>query len=206
MSAAVFPSLVGLGWEFERKPKFRNIVQESVSGFEDRIGLMLYPRFVYTLNYDMLRGDATNLEFQTLFAFFCARRARFDSFLFTDPDDYTVTAQGIGTGDGSTTEFQLVRAMTGTGGVSFVMPIIAPNVVSEVRVDGAPVNPADYAVDADTGLITFDVAPGNGLAIVADFTYYWRCRFDADEMDFRKFMYQLWRADGLQFKTLLNGD
>lgn len=205
MGNSVFPSLVGLGWEFERKPIFKNIVQESASGFEDRIGLALYPRFLYTLNYDLLRGDATNLELQTLFAFFCSRRARFDSFLFTDPDDYTVTGQPLGTGDAAETDFQLVRTMTGTGGISYVMPIIAPNAVSEIRIDGSPVDPGDYTVGA-TGIVTFDTPPGDGLAIVADFTYYWRCRFEADEMDFRKFMYQLWRTDGLQFKTLLNGD
>lgn len=204
MSNAIFPTLIGLGWDVQRRPMHRSIVQEAVSGKEVRISLRPYPRYQYSLRYDMLRDTAANPELKTLMAFFNARYGRFDSFLYTDPNDYTVTDQPLGVGDGVETEFQLVRTMTGTG-VSFVEPVLAPNVVTNIKVNGVVKTPVvDYTVDSDTGLLTFAVAPGNGLSITGTFTYYWRCRFLDDEMDFTQFQQALWSQDGLTFTTLLS--
>ncbi len=62
-------------------------------------------------------------------------RAAFrDTFLYTDATDNTVIAQSIGTGNGSTTTFQLVRSFGG-----FVEPILAPNAVTTVYDNGTPV-------------------------------------------------------------------
>lgn len=203
MSSAVFPALIGLGWDVQRRPIHASLVQEAVSGKEVRISLRPYPRYEYTLRYDMLRDTAANPELKTLMAFFNARLGRFDSFLYTDPADYSVTDQPLGVGDGVETEFQLVRTMTGTG-VTFVEPVLAPNVITNIKVNAIVVDPADYTVDADTGLLTFDTAPGNGLAITGTFTYYWRCRFLDDQLDFAQFQSALWSQDGLTFKTLLS--
>lgn len=204
MSNAVFPVLIGLGWDVVRRPIHRSIVQEAVSGKEGRISLRPYPRYLYTLRYDMLRDTVANPELKTLMAFFDSRGGRADSFLYTDPNDYAVTDQPLGTGDGVETEFQMVRTMTGTG-TSFVMPIIAPNVITNIKVNGVVKTPVtDYNVDTDTGVITFTAPPGNTLPITGTFTYYWRCRFDADEMDFTQFQQTLWSQEGLDMITLLS--
>lgn len=203
MSSAIFPALIGLGWDVQRRPIHASLVQEAVSGKEVRISLRPYPRYEYTLRYDMLRDTAANPELKTLMAFYNARLGRFDSFLYTDPADYSVTDQPLGVGDGVETEFQLIRTMTGTG-VTFVEPVLAPNVITNIKVNAVVVAPADYTVDADTGLLTFDTAPGNGLAITGTFTYYWRCRFLDDQLDFSQFQSALWSQDGLTFKTLLS--
>ncbi len=204
MSNAIFPVLVGLGWDVVRRPMHKSIVQEAVSGKETRIGLRPYPRYRYTLRYDMLRDSVANPELKTLMAFFNARLGRADSFLYNDPYDNSVTDQPLGIGDGVETEFQLIRTMTGSGGVSFVEPVIAPNTITNIKIDSVVVDPADYTVDTDTGLVTFDTAPGNLLAITATFTYWWRCRFEDDELDFNQFQSALWSQDGLNFITLFS--
>lgn len=202
MSNTIFPTLLGLGWTFDRAPKFNNVIQEAVSGAQTAIGLWLYPKAEYTLNYDMLRADS-NLEFQTLYAFFCMVRGRFDTFLFEDTDDYSVVAQALGDGDDAQLDFQLVRTMQGKSGYAFVEPIIAPNTVSHVYIDGVE-QMSGWAVSS-AGVITFDVAPGAGLAVTATFTYYWRCRFLDEIMTYSKFVSQIYSVSGLRFETCFNG-
>ena len=66
-----------------------------------------------------------------------------------------ITAEAVGTGDGTTTVFTLDN--TPIGGVA------------DIYVDGGLVAPADYDLTGET--ITFDTAPGNTLAITADYKY-----------------------------------
>lgn len=204
MSSSIFPVLVGLGWDVVRRPIHASIVQEAVSGKETRLSLRPYPRYLYTLRYDMLRDTVANPELKTLFAFYNSMLGRADSFLYNDPYDNSVTDQPLGTGDGVETEFQLVRTMTGTG-VSFVEPVLAPNTITNIKVDGVVQTPVtDYTVDNDTGVLTFTSPPGNALPITGTFTYYWRARFEDDELDFNQFQSALWSQDGLGFKTLFS--
>ena len=132
--------------------------------------------------------------------FFMLCQGAFGTFLFRDPSDDRVTGQQIGVGDASTTVFQLQRAMgTTLPGGGFQEPIVAPNVVSAVYLDGITQSPASYSVDPKTGLVTFETAPGGGLIITTDFTYYFRCRFVDDSYAFENFMFQLWQLKKLTF-------
>src|SRR5581483_4754796 len=127
MSNSVFPGLAGLGWTVKRSPLWKTRVQESISGKEVRIADWSFPRWQWQLSYDFLRGDPVNVEFQALAGFFNQRLGMFDSFLYQDADDNNISAQLLGTGDGATTSFQLVRTLGG-----FVEPILAPNTNSGV--------------------------------------------------------------------------
>jgi uncharacterized protein (TIGR02217 family) len=124
----------------------------------------------------------------------------FGTFLFRDPSDDRVSGQQIGVGNASTTVFQLQRAMgTTLPGGGFQEPIVAPNIVSAVYLDGITQSPASYSVDPNTGLVTFETAPGGGLIITTDFSYYFRCRFVDDSYAFENFMFQLWQLKKLTF-------
>lgn len=201
MSNAIFPALVGLGWNVAREPVWQTRRRRAVSGKELRIADWSYPIWRWRLAYDVLRSDAVNLEWQTLAAFFNARQGGFDSFLYADADDNAVTDQAIGTGDGATAIFQLVRTLTGIG-ASFVEPIIAPNVVTNVKINGVVQGGGTYTVNATTGQITFNAAPGAGLPITATFSYYWRCAFEDDELSFEKFALQMWEGRSVAFASL----
>jgi len=71
--------------------------------------------------------------------------------------------------------------------------------VRAIYFNGLTQNPSTYDVDPSTGRVTFSIAPGSGLIITADFSYYFRCRFIDDKYDFENFMYQLWQLNKLTF-------
>ena len=198
----IFPTLPGLAWSVTKTPTFQTRIQRAASGRELRALDYPYPLWQFALVYDFLRDNpaAGYDELRTLLGFFMLCQGAFGPFLFQDPSDCQVTGQQIGIGNASTTVFQLQRAMGATlPGGGFLEPIVAPNVVHTIYLDGITYNPAAYSVDPDTGLVTFDTAPGSGLIITADFTYYFRCRFIDDKYDFENFMYRLWQLKKLTF-------
>jgi uncharacterized protein (TIGR02217 family) len=209
MSTNVFPTLIGLGWSVTREPQWGGkqtgggtIIQESVSGKETRVARRTIPRREYSLSFDILRSDSVNLELQQLEDFFNSVSGMFDSFLFNDVDDNSVTGQLLGVGDGATTSFQLVRSFGG-----YVERVYAPNNVTHAYLNG--VDPGSWSFTSWTapsvqgGVLTFATPPGAGVTITADFTYYWPVRFMMDSMTFSKFMQNLFECKKVGFITLI---
>ncbi|WP_207000750.1 DUF2460 domain-containing protein [Trinickia mobilis] len=200
MSNNVFPTLAGLGWSFVRTPIWSTLIQKTQSGRELRIANMANPLYKWSLTFDVLRNSGGFTELQTLMAFFNARQGSYDSFLFQDPDDNFVTAQQIGTGDGSTTTFTVLKSFGG-----FIEPVIYfnPSPAPLVYLNGVSLSqPGNWSMSNDPGTITFTAAPGAGVAITATYGYYYRCRFLADTCDFDKFMSGLWQVQKLEFQSL----
>ena len=198
----IFPALPGLAWSVTKSPTFQTRVQRAVSGRELRALDYPYPLWQFTLAFDLLRDKpaAGYDELRTLMGFYMLCQGAFGTFLFQDPSDDRVTGQQIGTGDASTTIFQLQRTMgAALPGGGFPVPIAAPNVVEAVYLNGIVQSPAGYSVDPKTGLVTFSAAPGSGLIMTADYSYYFRCRFIEDSYTFENFMYQLWQLKKLTF-------
>jgi uncharacterized protein (TIGR02217 family) len=198
----VFPSLPGLAWSVTKTPTFQTRIQRAVSGRELRALDYPYPLWQFTLVFDLLRDNpaAGYDELRTLMGFFMLCQGAFGTFLFRDPSDDQVTGQQIGVGNASATVFQLQRAMGSTlPGGGFLEPILAPNLVSTVYLDGITQSPVSYSVDPNTGLVTFATAPGSGLVITADYSYYFRCRFVDDSYAFENFMFRLWQLKKLTF-------
>ena len=198
----VFPTLPGLAWSVTKSPTFQTRIQRAASGRELRALDYPYPLWQFTLVFDLLRDNpaAGYDELRTLMGFFMLCQGAFGTFLFRDPSDDRVAGQQIGVGNASTTVFQLQRSMgTTLPGGGFQEPIVAPNVVSAVYLNGITQSPANYNVDPNTGLVTFATAPGSGLSISADFSYYFRCRFVTDSYTFENFMFQLWQLKQLTF-------
>jgi uncharacterized protein (TIGR02217 family) len=198
----VFPSLPGLAWSVTKSPTFQTRIQRAASGRELRALDYPYPLWQFTLVFDLLRDNpaAGYDELQTLMGFFMLCQGAFGTFLFRDPSDDQVAGQQIGVGNASTTVFQLQRSMgTTLPGGGFQEPIVAPNIVSAVHLNGITQNQASYSVDPNTGLVTFVTAPGSELIISADFSYYFRCRFVDDSYTFENFMFRLWQLKKLTF-------
>ena len=204
MSSALFPTLAGLGWDVTRTPMWSNTVQQAVSGKETRIARWSYPRWQWELTFEFLRQGTVHgtayTEFSQLAGFFNARQGSFDSFLYQDADDNAITGQALGTGDGSKTAFQLIRSFGG-----FNEPILAPNVVSHVYLNGTN-QPSGWSVSswgsATPGVLTFTSPPGSGVAITADFSFFFPCRFTDDSLDFTKFMSALYAGKKVSFISI----
>jgi len=198
----IFPALPGLAWSVTKSPTFQTRIQRAVSGRELRALDYPYPLWQFTLVFDFLRDNpaAGYDELRTLMGFYMLCQGAYGTFLFQDPSDDRVSGQQIGTGDAITTVFQLQRAMGRTlPGGGFSEPIVAPNVVSGVYLNGIFQDPVTYSVDLMTGLVTFNTAPASGLTITADYSYYFRCRFIDDSYAFENFMFQLWQLKKLTF-------
>lgn len=210
MSTAIFPTLPGLGWPVQRQPLFSTRLVESISGKETAIAEWSYPRYSWTLVYNILReglvNGSTYLELSSLWGFFEARKGRWDSFLFKDQNDNAVTTQNIGVGDGTTVAFQLIRSYGGAAA-----PVFAPNLGATLNVylNGTLQSNTTYTVTpwatantAGPGCIVFNSAPSNGAVITADFQFYWPCRFMNDDCKFEQFMDGRWRSASVAFRSI----
>lgn len=197
MSNAVYPVLPGLSFNVGRTAIFKTDVKSTPSGREFRGAQMSSPLYRYSLIYELLRDTTAFQELRTLLGFYNARQGSFDSFLFSDPDDNSVTAQAFGLGDNNTTLFQLVRALGGS-----VDPVYDTNNAPVIYISGvAKILGTDYVTNS-TGGVTFYTAPASGSVISWTGAYYWRCRFLQDELSVEKFMQSFWQAKKVEFITV----
>lgn len=194
-TTAVFPGAVAYG--SRSKAAFQTTVIATVAEHENRIGRVGQP----LRNYDAGFAVKTHAQLYEIYQFHMVMRGRLYSFLLDDPLDFSSAStfaadgktfagvtnldQAIGTGDAATTAFQLVKTYSVSGGTPFSRPIkfpIAGSVV--VAVNGAAkTEGVDFTVSATTGIVTFTVAPGAGLAVTAGFRFRVPVRFDIDELD-----------------------
>ncbi len=180
MSLPVYPVLPGLGFPVKRGQVFDNNRQRSLSGKRTVFPNMSYPTYAWEHTFNVLRGDPTNLEWQTLEGFIASTLSGYGLFAFSDPNDSTVTNQGFGVGDGVSTAFQLVRAFGG-----FTSPIFLVNGTPTITVGGTPTTPASIS---PYGVVTFSSPPAALAALEWTGSFYFPCRFDEDVASFSNFM------------------
>jgi uncharacterized protein (TIGR02217 family) len=197
MSNSVFPVLPGLEWNFKRVPMHKTTIKETVSGREYRSKRMTSPRYKYKGSYEFLRDSAGFDELRPLLGFFNARGGSFDDWLFDDLDDNTVTAQTFGVGDGVTPTFQLVRTLGGN-----VEPVYAVNSVPLIYKSAVLQTVGTHYTINSTGGVTFVAAPAAAAPLTWTGTFYWRCRFVEDQLEFNKFMNKLWSLKTCDFITV----
>lgn len=196
MSNAVFPTLPGLKWGLTKTPVWSTKVQQAASGRELRASYFSYPLWKFSLGYEVLRANAL-AELQTLIGFFNARQGSFDSFLYEDPDDKSVSNQVFGVAATGQTQYQLARDFGG-----FVEPVIAPKGTPVIMVAGVPkVAGTDYTISS-SGLVNFITALTAGQSLSWTGEFYFRCRFLHDTTEFEQFMRHLWAAKKIEFQSV----
>jgi uncharacterized protein (TIGR02217 family) len=142
--------------------------------------------------YDAGSGIRSISDLYEVLSFFEARSGELYGFRFTDPIDYkscgpdqsiSRSDQRIGTGDGTTRSFQLVKVYRDAGGSS-ERQITKPQEGSvAIEIDGEPVAGSAYTVGWETGIVRFDDAPGDGSVIRAGFRFDVPVRFDVDRLE-----------------------
>ncbi|RMF35062.1 MAG: TIGR02217 family protein [Alphaproteobacteria bacterium] len=168
-------------------PERRTQIVELASGDEERNASWANSRRRYDVAYGIRRAD----DLAAVVAFFEARNGRLYGFRFKDWADYksclpsttpSATDQVIGTGDGATKAFQLVKAYS-SGGRTWTRTITKPVAGSvAVAIDGVE-QASGWSVDTTTGLVTFNAAPASGVSITAGFEFDVPVRFDTDTLD-----------------------
>ncbi|WP_421852456.1 phage distal tail protein, Rcc01695 family [Oricola sp.] len=135
--------------------------------------------------YTIATGVKALADLHTLSRFFEERGGPLHGFRFRDPVDHLSAPPGqaigpfdvtIGSGDGSTTAYQLALAT----GRLVTKPISA---TVRVAVGGQELaSPADFTIDALTGVVTLAAPPAMGVAVTAGFEFDVPVRFGNDEL------------------------
>ena len=168
-------------------PERRTQIVELASGAEERNASWANSRRRYDVAYGIRRAD----DLAAVVAFFEARNGRLHGFRFKDWADFKSCLQSqtpgpndqpIGTGNGSTTQFQLTNRYT-SGAQSWMRAITKPVAGTvTIALDGTP-QASGWSGSTTTGLITFTPAPAAGGALTAGFEFDVPVRFDTDALD-----------------------
>lgn len=220
MTLPVYPDrsiLKGLGFSQKWTPEFFNLkTAVSASGAETDLALAQYPLHGFELTYNFLRDGGVGgwaapagLEFRTLMGFWLQLGGSVGRFLYRNPDDNQVAAQLIGTGDGATTGFTVVRSF-GANGFGATEPVGQVDTTQPVTVRlGNTVQAASlYTLNTAAPaaqLLTFATAPGAGVSIYMDFAFFYYCKFGANSAGFEKFQHRLWKLQKIDLKSCRPG-
>jgi uncharacterized protein (TIGR02217 family) len=171
-------------------PEFKTEVVALANGHEKRNQVWEYPRERWNVAY----GVNTKGLLQMLVTFFMARKGRLTGFRFKNHDDFEATDQELGTGDGSTTGFQLVKLYT-SGGETTTRKITKPVTGTVVVYIDSVLQGSGWTVDTTTGIVTFDTPPSSGEVIMADFDFDVPVRFDTDIIPVQFTSYEMRSVD-----------
>ncbi len=170
-------------------PERRTEIVTLVNGYEERNSPWLDSR----RRYDAGAGMRSLDDLETLISFFEARRGQLHAFRWKDWGDYktcrpsltvSATDQVIGTGNGTITTFQLAKTYL-SGAQSYIRTIVKP-VAGTVKaaINGVvQATPANFSVNAATGIITFQLPPSAGLVVTAGCEFDVPVRFDTDRIN-----------------------
>ena len=168
-------------------PERRTQIVELASGDEERNASWANSRRRYDAAYGIRRAD----DLAAVVAFFEARNGRLHGFRWKDWADYksclpsqtlAATDHSIGTGDGTTIDFQLVKVYA-SGSQSWTRTITKPVAGTvKVAIDGVE-QITGWSVDTTTGIVSFTTAPSTGAIITAGFEFDVPVRFDTDTLD-----------------------
>jgi uncharacterized protein (TIGR02217 family) len=169
-------------------PERRTDVVALASGHEERNSRWAHSRRRYNAGY----GIRTLDEIHAVIGFFEERRGRLHGFRWKDHADFRSgppqssvqpTDQLIGTGDGATASYQLIKRY-GDGPTAYVRPITKPAAgTARVAGDGEEKSAGvDFSVDEQTGIVTFlgGAIPAVGEPVTAGFEFDVPVRFDSD--------------------------
>lgn len=170
-------------------PRFKTTILVLSSGVEKRNIDWSKTRAFYDVGY----GIQSKEDFEDVIAFFYARQGRAHSFRFKDWSDYEITAQSLGSTDGSTTDFQIYKRYT-SGATTYDRTITRPVgsgwVVSvdgtsrTVVYTGSP-TASQVKIDPLTGIMTLGstLAALAAAPIIITGEFDVPVRFDTDELD-----------------------
>ena len=176
---------LALGRDAGVSPEFSTSVTVTASGHERRSSLWSDAR----LRFDVGPGIRSDADLGTLIEFFRARRGAARGFRLADPYDFSSNAmtavptmldQAIGTGDGVTASFRLVKNY-GDAADPQVRPITRPR-EGTVVVSVAGALERGWTLGPG-GAIAFDAAPAAGAEIRAGFLFDVPVRFEQDRLD-----------------------
>ncbi len=220
MATLFFPTLLGLGFNFVRRPKGSTTVQEHTTGRESRLGHWAVPLYEWELTFDVLQDSVRNpglypsfitlvsnpeaiinSELRRLQGFYLRTQGPLIPFYFLDPTDASVVGQFIATADGSATSFPVIH--TNGDGVTGPVGLVNQGVPLNAYLNGIP--QTDFTITGDgagSAFVTFASPPPAGVEITMDLGFFHYVHFKDDEVEFSKFADKFWMAKKLVLESL----
>lgn len=165
----LFP--LALGREAAVTPEFSTTILTSAGGHEERNAAWGQAR----TTYDVGPGVRSEADIAMLLDFYRARSGPARGFRLRDPFDSAGVGEPIGTGDGATRRYALVRRYG-----DMVRHITRP-VAGSVTITVAGVATQAFAVEP-LGMVVLDTAPAAGDAVTASFSFDVPVRFAEDRL------------------------
>ncbi len=150
-------------------PSFKNVIQEAISGNEQRFATWTKCRGMGDLSYGILSSTDPLGDYLAVLSLFRAHNGSLYPFRFKDWADYQATNEPFGTGDGSTTAFQLTKTydpslilLSVAGSLQYVRDITLVVGAPTIKVNGVTKTVVtDYNISS-SGVVTFVSAPSSG--------------------------------------------
>jgi hypothetical protein len=187
-------------WPITKYPVF-NTIEQKTAAFRGStyVSLTQYPIWRFDFDVPFLRGRLSdpNSPVSLIMGMILAMRGRADTFLFDDPWDRTAVKAGFGTGDGTTTAFQISRP-------------IGPGIDIIQTFNGSPqiyannvLQTSGYSIDS-FGVITFTAAPAASATLTWSGNFLYRCRFTDDaNSNFRQIAPEIWDCSQLVWESVI---
>ncbi len=213
---ANFPIIMSKG--LKKSPIFNSVVQRPVAGKGvASASLMPYPCWSFDFDLDRITGNeaAASSTIASFMGIHIATNGKSFPFLFTDPQDSTVTqtvsgmlnvtpgaAVPMGTvGDGVSTQFQLARIIGSMGVPNDIIQNVNGSI--SVYINGSLT--ALYSLGS-TGIVTFNTAPALNATLTWAGSFYFYCRFLEDTLDCTRVYTQnsgtdQWNIDSIKFSS-----
>jgi uncharacterized protein (TIGR02217 family) len=203
------PEAIG-GYGWVSAPRWKTTIQVNASGKERRNQEWEHPLHNFINPEIIARPDTATLT--DLKKHWLITAGPFNSFPLRDPLDkatfdhlpnefdadvalqITMTDQAIGTGDGFTDSFQLIKTYSRSGETydrTIYLPVLSTVVIAD---NGVLVPDTDYTVSRPGGVVTFDTPPTNGHTITAGFMFDCEVRFESDDQ--LEQIVRTWQAAG----------
>jgi uncharacterized protein (TIGR02217 family) len=196
---------IEIGAEASVAPAFSTNVVTSSSGTEYRNANWQQAR----LRFDAGPGVRSDADIEALLTFFRARRGAAVGFRFRDPYDFSSNGmtgtpgaadQQIGTGDGSTVRFRLMKTYSGGEERRITRPVIGS---VRIAVDGSE-QASGWALEA-MGEVLFDLPPPAGSAVTAGFEFDVPVRFAEDRLEVNRATFQAGEAPSVPLIEIREG-
>jgi uncharacterized protein (TIGR02217 family) len=184
-----FPTAIAFG--ASGGPERKTEIVALGSGHEERSSRWADSRRRYNAGYGVRSLD----DLHAVIAFFEERRGQLYGFRWKDRADWkscapaaspAATDQALGTGDGETAAFQLVKTY-GAAHAPYARTIAKPvDGTILVAVDGTPLTEGDdWTCDPATGVVAFaeGAIPAEGAAVTAGFEFDVPVRFATDRLE-----------------------
>jgi uncharacterized protein (TIGR02217 family) len=200
MTNLIYPTFQGWSYKKEKTAIWKTNIYEATSGKEVRIQKWSYPRYKITLNYNFMTDNNINSitldkgDVEKLQGFFNSVGGNCDDFLFYDDVENYCNNNIFGTGDGSTKIFQLYRTLP-----NWVEPVKGIVEKPKIYINGTQTNAFTWDND---GKITFTAAPAAGAILTWTGNYYFRVRFENEELEVSRTYDGLWEGIEINLITV----